>query len=315
MKEKVLAGINISGGEFGSVPGKIYTQYIYPSAAEIDYFYGLGFKVIRIPFRWERLQPTLYGALSAVDRKALLNATNYATSKGMVVVLDMHDYAQRHATVGATVNTKVGSATVTASALSNAWVQIAADYRDNPKVWLGLMNEPNGLPAADWWTSVQQVTTDLRAQRITNKLMVPGISWTGAHSWIKSGNAALAEKFIDPGNNFAFELHQYLDKDSSGTSATCTAGAANRVDAALAWAAAKKVKLFFGEIAAGGANAQCQIEYPAMLTKLNASGAVIGWTAWGAGKWWSPTYLFRLNQVTAGVPTPHMVLLQGNMPL
>jgi endoglucanase len=308
-----LAGVNISGGEFGAVPGRMNYQYIYPSNAEIDYFYANGMRMLRIPFRWERLQPTLFGPLSVADRAALKAATTYATSKGMTVVLDMHDYAARHAATGAASNTLVGTAAIPETALANAWTQIAGDYKDNPKVWLGLMNEPSGIAAASWWAVAQQLVKDLRAQKIPNKVMVPGASWTGAWSWISSGNAALAEKFTDPSNNFAFEVHQYLDKDSSGTNAACTAGSASRVDAVLNWAQTKKVQLFFGEIA-GSADAQCQIEYPAMLKKLNANSTVLGWTAWGAGKWWVSSYAFRLAPITGTTPTAHMTMLINNLP-
>jgi len=308
-----LAGVNISGGEFGALPGKINYQYIYPSNAEIDYFYNNGMRILRIPFRWERLQPTLFGPLATADRVALKAATTYATSKGMTVVLDMHDYAARRATPNATVSSLVGTDLVPEAALANAWTQIASDYRDNSKVWLGLMNEPSRIDTAAWWTVTQKLVNDLRGNNITNKLMVPGASWTGAWSWISSGNSRFAEAFTDPQKNFAFELHQYLDKDASGTNAACVPGSASRVDAVISWAKSKKVQLFFGEIAGSG-DAQCQIEYPAMLKKFNADSAVLGWTAWGGGKWWNASYMFRLAPITGATPTAHMTLLINNVP-
>lgn len=313
VRHQVLGGVNISGGEFGTVPGRLGYQYAYPTTAEIDWFHARGAKIVRVPFRWERLQPALYGPLAAADRAALKAVTSYATAKGMVVVLDMHDYARRRPTLAAPAKALVGAADLTASALSNAWTRIGEDYRDDPNVWFGLMNEPYGIAAADWWRSAQQVVDDLRGQRFTNKLLVPGVSWTGAHSWIKSGNAAQAERFTDPGQNFAFEVHQYLDKDSSGTNAACTPGSARRVDAVIAWAELRKVKLFFGEIA-GSAEAGCQTEYPAMLRKLNASGAVVGWTAWGAGRWWNASYPYLLGPVNKTEPSAHMLLVQANWP-
>ncbi len=303
--QRPLVGVNISGGEFGSGVPRYGYSYAYPTRAEIDYFAASGAEIIRIPFKWERLQPALYGPLSAVDRAALKAATSYAVQKGLTVVLDMHNYGARTLPSGQAL---VGSALVAEPALADAWVKIADDYRSEPKVWLGLMNEPNKQTPADWWRTAQQLATDLRGQRITNKLIVSGTKWSGAHSWISSGNAAEAAKFVDPGNNTAFDVHQYLDADSSGTSPVCKAGAAARVDAALGWAAARNAKLFFGEIGASS-DAQCAIEYPAMLAKLNASTAVVGWTAWGGGKWWNDAYLFKLSPV-GGQTTPHMVLVQ-----
>lgn len=301
-----LAGVNISGGEFGTGTPRLGYTYAYPTKAEIDYFAAVGMEIVRIPFRWERMQPVVYGPLSVADRAGLKSAVDYAVLKGLTVVLDMHDYGARNVPQGKAL---VGSALLAEPALADAWLKIAGDYRDQPKVWLGLMNEPFKQTAADWWRTVQQLTVDLRNQDISNKLLIPGSKWTGAHSWVKSGNAAEAEKFVDPDNNFAFEVHQYLDSDSSGTSAVCKAGSASRVDAVLNWAATRKVSLFFGEIG-GSADAQCAIEYPAMLAKLDAHARVVGWTAWGGGRWWNAAYMFRLAPIV-GQTTPHLQMVKA----
>jgi len=53
---------------------------------------------------------------------------------------------------------------------------------------------------------------------------VPGSNWTGAHSWITGGsasNAAAFQNFRDPAGNYAIEMHQYLDPDSSGMKMQC----------------------------------------------------------------------------------------------
>ena len=52
-------------------------------------------------------------------------------------------------------------------------------------------------------------------------LMVPGNHWTGAHSWVSSDNDEIMGTITDSGNNFVFELHQYLDSDSSGRNENC----------------------------------------------------------------------------------------------
>ena len=69
-----FAGVNLAGAEFGKVPGTYATDYTYPAPASIDYFSQLGFNLIRVPFRWERLQPTLESdpPLPAADVLALL---------------------------------------------------------------------------------------------------------------------------------------------------------------------------------------------------------------------------------------------------
>ena len=119
-------------------------------------------------------------------------------------------------------------------------------------------------------------------------------------------------KFVDPGKNYAFEVHQYLDAWSTGTTDKCEVKAGQRVNAALTWAEKYKVKLFFGEIGASG-QPQCAKEYPDMLRRLKTSSAVLGWTAWGGGAWWAYDYMFRLQSRTT-TPTAHMKLLLANMP-
>ncbi|MBB4861062.1 endoglucanase [Novosphingobium chloroacetimidivorans] len=306
-----IPGVNLSGGEFGTVPGRLGFNYTYPSTTDIDYIAAQGFKMVRIPFRWERLQPILNGALSTADASALMKATDYALSKGLVVVLDMHDFARRRPNPTSVTSAIVGSADVPAAAFADAWVKIAGRYRGNNNVWLGLMNEPNGLPAASWWQTAQQTAIALRNQGVNNKLMIPGIYWTAAYNWVESGNAAFASTFKDPGENYAFEVHQYLDSDSSGTKPTCAVGAARRVDAVLAWAKVQKVRLFFGEMGAGPDDT-CKIEYGNMLAKIDKSQVAIGWTAWGAGSWWNEGYMFRINPIK-GAMTSHMQMLQTAM--
>ena len=181
---QVLPGINISGGEFGGTGGTLGSNYIYPSTAEMRSYAAQGFKLLRVPFRWERLQPNLYGPLSEVDRKALKSVVTQANALGLTVILDMHNYGARQVKGSAAL---VGSGTLATTALTNAWVKIMEDYRSNPKVWIGLMNEPNRQTAAQWWAIAGQVTKDIRAQKISNKLLIPGTAWTGAHNWVSSG--------------------------------------------------------------------------------------------------------------------------------
>lgn len=309
----VLRGINIAGGEFGSnAPGRMNTDYIYPTKAEIDYYASLGFKIIRVPFKWERIQPTLYGPLSVPDQQALRTVITNATAKGMTVVLDMHNYGQRATGANYQTMVNVGTAQVPGKALADAWVKLAYEYRYNGNVWLGLMNEPHTMNAATWWPIVKQLVLDMRAGGLWNKFLVPGTAWTGAHSWISSGNAAAYTGFNDPTYNFAIEVHQYLDADSSGTSATCVAGSGARVADVINWSKANGgVKLFMGEMGATSGT-QCGVEYRDMLNRMEASGVFRAWTAWGGGTWWNATYPFRTlttSWPSTATTTPHMKYL------
>eukprot|EP00727_Mastigamoeba_balamuthi_P011327 m51a1_g6817 hypothetical protein (121) ;mRNA; f:287888-288250 len=91
-----LTGVSLAGAEFGdqTLPGVYGTQYTYPTHSEVDYFVGKGMNVLRIPFRWERLQRTLGADFDPDEQSRLTDIVNYATSKGAHAVLDPHNYAR-----------------------------------------------------------------------------------------------------------------------------------------------------------------------------------------------------------------------------
>jgi endoglucanase len=72
-------------------------------------------------------------------------------------------------------------------------------------------------------------------------------------AWSSSGNANYFAKINDPKNNWAVEMHQYLDSDGSGTSEQCVSSTigAERLAAATQWLQANGVKGFLGELGAG----------------------------------------------------------------
>jgi hypothetical protein len=82
-----------------------------------------------------------------------------------------------------------------------------------------------------------------------------------------SGNSDAFQAIQDPNNNFAIEMHQYLDSDGSGTNATCVSPAvgAQRLGAATAWLQANNYKGFLGEIGAGNNGQSCAT--PATMTR------------------------------------------------
>ncbi|NCC22331.1 MAG: hypothetical protein EOM26_07700, partial [Alphaproteobacteria bacterium] len=168
-------------------------------------------------------------------------------------------------------------------------------FGGDDSVWFNLMNEPYDVSATKWAGITQQVVDDLRADGIDNKLLLSGTAWSGAHSWVSSGNAAAYENFHDPLNNFAFDVHQYLDGDSSGTSGSSVSGAGStRLVKITEWAEANGFKLFLGE--AGVADDSQSIkEMGDMLQYMeDHSGAWLGWSLWGAGPWWG-NYYFEIN--------------------
>lgn len=78
------------GGEFTefAIPGILNQNYIYPSNAALDYWAGIGFRVIRLPFSIGRMQPVLNAALSTNEVSLVMAVVTYAASKGLSVILD-----------------------------------------------------------------------------------------------------------------------------------------------------------------------------------------------------------------------------------
>ncbi len=213
-------GVNLSGAEFGEshLPGNYGSDYTYPTNAEIDYFVAKGMTILRVPFRWERLQQTTGAALDATELGRLDAVVTHATQKGAHVLLDPHNYARYYGDV-------VGGGTVSDADFADFWSRLAAHYKTNDRVVFGLMNEPHDLPTEQWLASANAAIVAIRAAGASQLVLVPGNAWTGAHSWSASWygtpNSQAMTAVVDSGNNFAFELHEYLDADFSGTSASC----------------------------------------------------------------------------------------------
>lgn len=129
-------------------------------------------------------------------------------------------------------------------------------------------------------------------------IFVEGNSYSGAWTWVSSGTSTAMGALTDPagGNLIVYEMHQYLDSDSSGTSATCvnsTIGQ-SRVTAATAWLKQNGKRGIIGETA-GGANAVCTQALSGMLQYMEDNSDVwLGWLLWGGGPWWGD-YIYSME--------------------
>ena len=213
-------GINLSGAEFGALGGKVDHDYTWPSTQTLDYFAGKGFNTIRLPFRWERLQPKLMGELDGAELQRLMETIELIRARGMRTILDPHNYARYNELV-------IGSKEVPAEAFADFWAKLARYYANDDEVVFGLMNEPSRMPVTQWLEAANAATKAIREKaRASNLILVPGTAWTGAHSWMTpvdgEPNGVVMKGFKDPADNFIFEFHQYLDDDFSGTKGNCS---------------------------------------------------------------------------------------------
>jgi endoglucanase len=293
----MLAGVNLAGAEFGNIPGVHGTEYLYPTRANVDYYKGLGFDLIRLPFKWERLQPQLGGPFAPTEQTLLTDFVRYATGAGMQVSLDVHNYAKRRlASEQWATERMIGSSQVPAQAFAEFWSALAALFRDNDRVLLGLMNEPAGIDARSWLAIVNQTIAAIRNTGANNLILVPGVDYTGAHSWLRVGNTAMAA-VKDPANRAVIEVHQYFDGNSSGTKPESVSGTigSERIEAFQTWAREHGLRAFLGEFN-GGRNPASANALNDLLQEVTANPDVwMGWAAWAGGPRWPPDEMFNLE--------------------
>lgn len=303
-----LRGVNVSGAEFGTVPGRYGFDYLYPSASTISRFAALGLTAMRLPIRWERLQPSLRQPLDPEELARLEAAVSAATQAGMRTVIDLHNYAYHG-------KARIDSEMVPPEAFADVWRRLARHFRGDSSVVFGLMNEPHDIPAARWLVSANAAVAAIREVGAKQLVLVPGSGWSGAHSWTADlptgNNAAIMLGLVDPGNNVAYEVHQYLDTDFSGTHAECSRGddALRGVEKMTEWLARNGRRAFLGEIGASGRRG-CPERLRAVLDHLNQSPQQwVGWTVWAAGELWAPDYPLRLDP--GGATAPVVATLQA----
>jgi len=309
-----LRGVSLSGAEFaGSViPGTYGSDYTYPTHEEVDYFVAKGMTILRIPFLWERLQPTLAGPFDDTELGRLDEIVNYAVAAGSNVLIDPHNYAAYNGNV-------IGYGGVTAAAFADLWSKLAAHYQALPQVYFGLMNEPHktdtqALRTEDWVAAANGAIQAIRATGATNTITVSGNGYDTASgwndNWYGSPNGSQLLNVVDPLDKLVFEAHQYLDADNSGTSPACVSATvgSTRLAAFTGWLRVNKKHGFLGEFGAG-ANANCLAAVDDMLTFIDAySDVYVGWTWWAAGPWWGD-YFSSVEPGAGGTDKPQMTVL------
>lgn len=313
-----LKGVNLSGAEnaLGNPSARLYWDYIYPSTAEIDYYHNKGFTVIRLPVAGSRIQPVSNGALNATELGYIQNIISYCATKNMTVIIDPHDYGLKYDSTTLTMKILGVAGGLPASYFADFWSRLATAFASQPNVIFGLSNEPYMQTPAQWQAVAAPAIAAIRAAGATQMILIPGTGFSGAHSWVTSGNAAAWTGFSEPLNNFAFEVHQYLDSDNSGTHVTCVANkGATVLDSATTWARANGYKLYLGEVG-WSQDPSCINEGPAIMNYTTANADVwAGWTYWGAGPWYPQTYIYMLDPAsfTTPVDKPQMQALLNNL--
>lgn len=329
-----LIGVNLSGGDFGTVPGVLGTDYFFPSAAHWDWAKSQGMELVRMPFRWERVQHDNNGVLDATlwapDIAAIDTALNLAEARGMRVILDMHNYGGRSLTInGVKAGYKIGSPELPTAAFANAWKLLANHFKGRKSLWgYDIMNEPVGLAggATAWAGMAQAAVTAIREVDTSHAIILEGYFYAQASSW--NTNGAPLINVVDPANNLIYSAHMYPDRDQSGTwshggsvqaelvnsGQFATVADAlwvgrNRIKPFVDWCVANNVRGLVGEYGVprvtDAANWAIVLKNQLDYMRDNGNG-LISATQWGGGAW-NSTYVIGMGPRKDHSNPPFMV--------
>ena len=84
----------LNGGPHFKFTEAVSFQIECETQAEVDYFRNKGMNIIRLPFRWERLQQTTNAAFNSAELNRLHTFVAATTAKGVYVILEPHNFAR-----------------------------------------------------------------------------------------------------------------------------------------------------------------------------------------------------------------------------
>ncbi|KAL1880037.1 hypothetical protein Daus18300_001400 [Diaporthe australafricana] len=302
-----FVGVNICGFDFGcnqkgscdlsmidaplpNVP-PAYTSQDNPlndGTAQMHHFATAdNFNIFRLPVSWQYLvnndlggplDPTNFGHYDQLVRGCL--------STGAHCIIDLHNYARWN---GKMIGQQDVDGGPTASQFADLWGQLAGRYKEDYRVWFGLMNEPHDLPAlASWAAAVQAAVTAIRAAGAAAQLIsLPGRGHQSPGYLIAKGDGDVLGRVTNPDgttDGLVFDVHLYLDAEGSGADRTCVTSGIEENWAPLAgWLRRNGRRAIVSETG-GGDTPSCEKYLCQQLRYLDDNSDVfLGYVIWGAG--------------------------------
>lgn len=200
----------------------------------------------------------------------------------------------------------------TAQQFSDFWKELAGRFVDNDKVIFGIMNEPHDMPTSLVLSDDQAAIDGIRASGAKQLILAPGNGYTGGHSFTQKSqgdepSSDYLYKLVDPLNNTAIDIHEYLDVDFSGSHKECVNSFQDELGPLTDWLRQYNLKAMITEF--GGDNntqvysksllsdplsltdhlvTQCADLLTSAIDYMSSNPEYIGWTAWAAGPFWGP---------------------------
>jgi endoglucanase len=301
-------GVNIAGAEFGTnaesfcnqSPGRCQHEYTYGSEATVRYFCENGLRLIRVPFRWERIQPRLRGPLQKAELHRLRTFVSWVRAAGGQAILDVHNYGRYRMSVDGTAcdclidcPDRLGHIRVTRGDLGDLWRRLATAFRNNDSIaGYGIMNEPNGLLPGRWQKISNHVVSCIRKVDRRTPVVVSGDEWANATEFTRiNGESAWVN---DPTGRTVYEAHCYFDHDYSGKyglsyeeevrrDASTVRRGRKLVAPFIDWCQRNHVMGFIGEVGVPSTPGWLSVLQDFMST-MTASRMPVCY--WAAGEWW-----------------------------
>jgi endoglucanase len=325
-------GVALAGGEFGAekptfsnlTPGEFGRDYTYNSARTVAYFCRLGLRLLRVPFRWERVQPHPGEDLDARELQRLRTVVAWARAEGGKVLLDLHNYGRfalgrpgggrRECVIDEVVG---GQVLVSRDHFADLWYRLARAFRDEEAVaGYGLMNEPHHMGSSDWKLISQAAVDAIRAARDHHRLYVAGDDWSSAARWVQANGPRAWIR--DPQGQVVYEAHCYFDHDGSGHYHRSYARevtddprledrGVERLLTFAGWCAANGVPGLVGEFGIPSDEPGWRPVLARFLQALDRAG--LEGCCWAAGEWWADYRLSIQPSADFSRPTPQLSLL------
>ena len=349
-----LAGMEMFYADYDQTTGPVAdTNYPVYDTRDIDYFAGKGVSAFRFLFSWEAVQPHLGDTIPYADGgnyQAYFDnyqrIVNYATGLGIQVIIEPWQADSGGGAGGPRWRGDlVGSVQVPIANFADFWGKMAANFKDNPLVSYGLVNEPNNMSTTTWFSAAQAAITAIRGTGSTQRIYVPGNGYTAASSWtqnyydtdpIQVSNAdgwlnanGVGQPLSDPLGNVAIEVHTYLDPDQCGCDLpdeiTSVTAARDQIADTLDWAVANGIPMYLGEIGMY-AGTTTDDGHPAsdawadFISYFNANaGPFVGYTWWAGGMpdWWHDLHaphfsISPTDDVNYTGDTDNMLMIEGD---
>ena len=317
-------GVSLAGPEFGLdernlsnvSPGVHGVDFVYNSPATTSRVASAGFRIVRLPFRWERIQPDLSGPLDVAERKRLVAAVDSAAEHGLQVILDLHNYGRyrtraREGIVAAVIDAPVdGTPLVRREDLADLWRRLALAFRGRTEVLAyGLMNEPHDMGRSSWKEISQAAVNAIRLVDDHTWICVAGDQWSHAHRFEEINGAQTWIR--DPAERTVYEAHCYFDFDSSGRyrlsyddelklDPNVAMRGRTRIASFVRWLQRNNAHGLLGEAGVPLGDRRW-VPLMADLSK-EARRANIPVIVWAAGEWWDDYPLSIQSMLVSGQP-------------